>query len=331
MTVLVITHSQDNPSVEDVRRAVEARGERAWRLDTDRYPTDLRFSVTAGEDVPRTTLDGPDGSLALDEVTAVWWRRTMTAAGLPEDMDPQMRRTCVEESSRVLHGMVATLDAFTVDPVPVIRRAENKSLQLAVARAAGLTVPRTVTTNDPAAVRAFAATCPLGMITKMMSSFAIYDEEGREQVVFTNPVAEGDLDDLDGLSLCPMTFQERVEKAVELRVTVVGDRGFAAAIDSQRVERAKSDWRREGLRLVGAWQHYELPNAVAEALLRYMARFELNYGAADFIVTPDGEHVFLKVNPAGEWLWLQEAPGLPIAEALADLLVAQVPHRGGRW
>ncbi len=331
MTVLLITHTHDNPSVDTVRRAVEGRGERAWRLDTDRYPTEIRLSVTAGEDVPRATLDGPDGSLALDEVTAVWWRRTATAAGLPEDMDPQLRAASVEESSRALQGMVASLDAFTVDPIPVIRRAENKPLQLEAARAEGLTIPRTVTTNDPAAVRAFAATCPRGMVAKMMSSFAIYDDEGREQVVFTSPVSEADLDDLDGLSLCPMTFQERVEKALELRVTVVGDRVFAASIDSQRVERAKSDWRREGVALLDAWRRYELPGPVADGLLRYMARFELNYGAADFIVTPAGEHVFLEVNPAGEWFWLQDAPGLPIAEALAELLTAKAPRRRGRW
>ncbi|MFO0652907.1 MAG: MvdD family ATP-grasp ribosomal peptide maturase [Polyangiales bacterium] len=331
MTILIITHRDDNPSVEQVREAVEARGDRAWRFDTDRYPTEIKLSVSEGRDAPRATLEGPDGTLHLDEVTAVWWRRTHTGRDIPRDMERQMRAACVEESKRSLAGTLAALDAFTVDPMPVIRRAENKPLQLKVARALGLDVPRTLTSNDPAAVRAFAATCPGGMITKMMASFAIYDEDGREHVVFTNPVSDDHLADLDGLSLCPMTFQEKLEKRVELRVTVVGDRVFTASIDSQRASRAKHDWRREGSALLGEWRHYELPDDVAQRLLRYMDHFGLTYGAADFIVTPEGRHVFLECNPAGEWFWLQVSPGLPIAEAMADVLTGRAPHRGGLW
>nr|HMQ20943.1 tetratricopeptide repeat protein [Planctomycetota bacterium] len=45
------------------------------------------------------------------------------------------------------------------------------------AAALGLTVPPTLTTNDPAAVRAFTARHPQGIVTKMLSTFAL-DREG---------------------------------------------------------------------------------------------------------------------------------------------------------
>jgi len=184
----------------------------------------------------------------------------------------------------------------------------------------GLDTPRTLITNDPEAVRAFARSCERGMITKMLSSFAIYQDDA-EKVVFTNPVAVEDLNDLDGLRLCPMTFQEQVSKRLELRITVVGGRVLAAAIDSQASERAAHDWRRDGVRLLDAWQPYTLPPEVEEKLLRLMDYFNLNYGAADFIVTPEGRHVFLEVNPSGEFFWLELHPGLPISEAIADVLL----------
>jgi hypothetical protein len=38
-------------------------------------------------------------------------------------------------------------------------------------------------------------------------------------------------------------------------------------------------------------------------------------------VTPEGRHVFLESNPAGEWLWLDELHGCAISSALADELV----------
>jgi glutathione synthase/RimK-type ligase-like ATP-grasp enzyme len=164
-------------------------------------------------------------------------------------------------------------------------------------------------------------------MTKMLSSFAVYNREGRESVVFTNPIGPEDLEDLTGLSLCPMTFQERVEKRLELRATVVGRSVFTASIDSQASTRAAHDWRRDGVRLVDEWRPYTLPPEAEQPLLKLMDYFGLNYGAADFILTPDGRHVFLELNPAGEFFWLEHGPGLDISGALADVLLGLAPRR----
>jgi len=333
MTVLIITHSEDNESSARVAAAVEARGVRAYRLDTDLYPTDLRISIADEPTMgarPHGTIVGPAGELSLEEISALYYRRFNVGARIPTDLDRQLRVPSIEESRRVVHGLMAVLAAtgvFALDRLDVLRRAELKSLQLALARRVGLDVPRTLVSNDPAAVRAFAARTPAGIVTKMMASFAIHDPEGREQVVFTNPVSQEDLADLDGLSLCPMTFQERVDKALELRVTVVGDRVMAASIDSNALPRSRTDWRREGVALLDAWKHYELPADVHAKTLALMDALGLNYGAFDFIVTPEGRHVFLEVNPAGEFMWLLHAPGLPVDEALADVLCGRSPRR----
>jgi len=39
------------------------------------------------------------------------------------------------------------------------------------------------------------------------------------------------------------------------------------------------------------------------------------------IVTPQGEYIFLEINPNGQWLWIEELANLPISQALADLLI----------
>jgi glutathione synthase/RimK-type ligase-like ATP-grasp enzyme len=213
-----------------------------------------------------------------------------------------------------------------MDHLHHIRHAENKQLQLQVARELGLNIPRTLTTNDPAAVHAFAKSCAGGMVTKMLSSFAIYDER-KELVVFTNPVKPEDLADLSGLSLCPATFQELIPKSLEIRVTVVGHRVMSAAIDSQASARAAHDWRRDGVNMIQDWRPYQLPLEVEEKILRLMDYFSLNYGAIDIILTPDNRHVFLELNPCGEFFWLEKTPGLPISEAIADLLLGHTRRR----
>jgi hypothetical protein len=37
-------------------------------------------------------------------------------------------------------------------------------------------------------------------------------------------------------------------------------------------------------------------------------------------VTPEGRYVFLEVNPAGQYMWIESKLGLPITAALADAL-----------
>ena len=58
-----------------------------------------------------------------------------------------------------------------------------------------------------------------------------------------------------------------------------------------------------------------------------MDYFSLNYGAIDIILTPDGRHVFLELNPSGEFFWLERTPGLPISDAIADLLLGHSMRR----
>ena len=328
MSILIITHSDDNESIARVRETIARKGGHTIRFDTDRYPTDVR--LTAYYDTSRDerlTLTNEEGEFDLREVEAVWHRRISFGAQLPKTLDKQLRHASLGETSAAAHGMLASLKAFRMDHLHHIRHAENKQLQLQVARELGLDIPRTLTTNDPTTVRAFAESCENGIVTKMLSSFAIYDE-GKELVVFTNPVKREELEDLSGLNLCPATFQESLSKSLEIRVTVVGQRVMSAAVDSQVSARATHDWRRDGLSMLQDWRPYELPTEVEEKILRLMDHFLLNYGAIDVILTPDGRHVFLELNPCGEFFWLERSPGLPISDAIADVLLGQgAPYR----
>jgi MvdD family ATP-grasp ribosomal peptide maturase len=320
MTVLIITHSQDNESIPMVLQAISDRGGKAFRFDTDRFPTEVQLDVYYGKNERLLLTDG-DQKLNLHDVSAVWYRRIAIGAKIPPTMDQQMRQASIQESRVTVQGMIASIRGFHLDPLHHIRRAENKQLQIQVAREIGLDTPRTLTTNNPQAVREFAQECQQGIITKMLSSFAIYDQQGREQVVFTNPVSLEDLEHLEGLRYCPMTFQEKIPKALELRTTIVGKRVFTAAVDSQALTKAEYDWRRQGIALLDAWEPYQLPEDVESKLLQLMAEFGLNYGAIDILLTPDNRHVFLEVNPVGEFFWLERCPGLPISQAIAELLL----------
>jgi glutathione synthase/RimK-type ligase-like ATP-grasp enzyme len=322
--VLLVTRSDDNESVGMVQRALKARGATGVRLDTDRYPSSVQLSTSFDGPRTRRVLETEHGRVDLERLTSIWYRRFLAGGQLPESLG-DLREACVDESRRTLYGSIAATRCFQLDPLRAVRRCDHKELQLRQARAFGLDVPRTLFSNAPDEVRRFASAVKGPLITKMQHSFAIY-RQGVEHVVYTNELSPADLDALDGLALSPMTFQEKLEKQLELRATVVGRRVFTAAVDSQALAGAKLDWRKEGMALLDAWTPYQLPRAIERGLLKLTAWFGLNYAAADFIVTPKGRHVFLEINAGGEFFWLQRRPGLPIVEALADVLLDRAPR-----
>jgi len=125
-----------------------------------------------------------------------------------------------------------------------------------------------------------------------------------------------DLSRLDDVCYTPVIFQEYVPGAMDLRVTVVEDDMFAAAITSE--SRYAADYR-PGLASATV-EPFVLPVEVAGKLHALMSAFGLNYGAIDLRVTPEGDYVFFEVNPAGEYLFVSARTGQPVSEAIAATL-----------
>lgn len=143
-------------------------------------------------------------------------------------------------------------------------------------------------------------------------------ESGRMQMAYTRRIEPAELDDLAGVEVTAHLFQQFVEpKAFEARVTVVGDRVFAAAIHANS-DTARVDWRADYDAL--DYAVVEPPEPVNAGMLAFLKYFGLFFGAFDFVITPDQKWIMLECNPAGAYGWLEETLDLPITSALADLL-----------
>lgn len=322
---IIITRSEDiTGMIPELRKQLQDRGVEVMRFDTDRFPFEAQavFAQDQGRETIRFRTGEQDFRVEADD--AIWYRRAAWAGKLPQDMDPQLRHGAVLESKTLLLGMLTAPPCFIMDSPDLVRRCGHKPQQLRLAREVGLAIPRTLMTNDPEEARAFIASCPNGAIAKMLSAFPIFDEDGEEQVVFTTKLTDRHIGDLDGLRYSPMVFQEQLQKRLELRVTVIGNQMFAAAVDSQKTAGAETDWRERGVTLLRSWMPYTLPTEIERALHRYMDQIGMQYSAIDIIVEPDGRHVFLEANPAGECFWLEyNSPNFPLSVALADVLLGE--------
>ncbi|MGL5877966.1 MAG: MvdC/MvdD family ATP grasp protein, partial [Xenococcaceae cyanobacterium] len=159
MTVLIITYSEDNESISLVTNAIEARGGKVFRFDTDRFPTEVQLDIYYAKDSERVILRDRDRVLDLNQVSSVWYRRVAIGAKIPQTMESQFRKASIGESRATIGGAIASIRGFHLDRLPNIRLSENKQLQLQVAREIGLDTPRTLTTNNPEAVKQFVREC----------------------------------------------------------------------------------------------------------------------------------------------------------------------------
>jgi MvdC family ATP-grasp ribosomal peptide maturase len=317
--VLLLTHSGDFYTIDLVSQALARRGVRPIRFNTDLFPSSIKLSTRAGDERAALLFTEAGEQISATEVRAVWARK-LWSPRMADDLDERYRSMCVGESIAALEGFLDALhDAHWVNDLQSQRAAENKQRQLRLAARAGLRVPRTLVTNDPAAAREFFAETEGQTVAKLLRPIAV-SMDAVQPFVYTNRVREEDLNGAETLRHSPMVFQELIPKACELRVAFVAGETFAGALDASGTSRGHTDWRRvapEECR----WQKAQLPTEVVSGLQALMSELGLVFGAVDFICTPSGEYVFLEVNPGGEWGMLERDLGLPISEAIAEALL----------
>jgi hypothetical protein len=321
-TVLIVTNDHDEHAsavIEELHR----RDVPVFRFHPEEFPTASSVSLEIDHGRVRGELRNSYHRVDFDDVCAAWYRRSRNLFQEPpsttsERLDEYVRAQC----NATLSAMFETLQTLWVGHPRHLRRAEVKALQLVEANKAGLLTPLTLISNEPARAQAFVDSLqPRECAIKPLMAIGVTDENGY-RLPLTTTLPSGH--PLDSVALAPNMFQPYVDKAFELRCVVIGDNVFAAKLDSQASELTRKDWRAGDWRGNGVQQQvFELPAHVRAAILRMMHSFELKFASLDMIVTPNGEFVFLELNPNGQWLWLEFELGLPLVATMADLLTSR--------
>ncbi|MEV6981182.1 ATP-grasp ribosomal peptide maturase [Sphaerisporangium sp. NPDC051017] len=306
--VLVIT-AVDDITADLVIRRLYDRAVPVVRLD----PADFlggvaTMSARFGREmsgVIRTT----SRELDLGRVRAVWWRRP-TPYQVPAGLDEHISRFTVNEAGMGFTGVLAALDSLWVYHPWDIRAADHKPVQLNAAVDCGFRIPETLITNDLQQAHVFVQAFE-SVVYKPLRQGPLPSEDGRLGTIWVGPVSADDLN--EAVADTAHTFQARVPKVADVRVTVVDQRIFAVRIDSGGLLDWRSDYSALDYSLVPC------PVEVERAIHSYMTRFRLLFGAFDFALTLSGEWIFLECNPNGQWAWIEKQEDA-VADALADLL-----------
>lgn len=316
-SVLIVSTVAD-AATDEVVRHLAARGVPHRRLQTEDYPFARTFAYRPQPNIESWMVS--DGE-PISPPTTIWYRRFRTPAK-PEGMDDGIYTFCLHETRAALLGSLMSRDVRWMSHPAAIWQAEFKPFQLSLAAHLGLSIPRTIVTNDPATIRTAFADFGSMVVKPTRTGHLIH--KGQEFAIFTSRVLEEHLEQLDNARLSPAIYQALVPKRFDLRITIVGQRVFAAAIDSQSDPMAMTDWRQTNNPQL-PHRPFSVPEAVTSLLLRLMGTLRLTFAAIDMIQTPEGKYVFLEVNPNGQWLWLDDRLGLGISSAVAEWLAGPTP------
>jgi hypothetical protein len=247
-----------------------------------------------------------DPATMANPVSVVYRRATAAAHA-----DPGVEDYLTTEVGEYVYALGAlTPDWHWFPSAPLtVRTAGIKPLQLHLAHEVGLRTPTTYVGSDTSRLRALGVGA--GWVAKPLRAQHVV-VEGRHRWLGTVH-----LDDLpDSEQLAPAIHQPRLDIADEVRVVVVDDevRGFRVCPPTDDYADLKD--------LVGRCTHVpaEVPRSVADGLRALLTRLSTRFASSDFIVTTDGDWVFLELNPNGQWYFLQQDTGTDLLGLVIEAL-----------
>lgn len=310
---ILILSSRADFSCDYVVAQLLALGRPYLRLNTEDFAS-YEVSLDPIRKELRCRVKNTNFLINSDSLRSVWFRRSVylrdSSASIPSKADEQIARM---QWAAFVRGLVVFDRARWFNHPGATYLAEQKPLQLSVAKEIGFSVPQTLITNDATRAEFFSSE---RLAVKGVDTVLAH-ESGEEIFAFTDILARSHLS-AESLRAFPATVQEAILPKVDIRVTVIGDSIFAASITRDDWGIA-GDWRADKTDL--RYARHSLPSSIEELCLRLMQRLGLRFGAIDLVRRSD-DYFFLEINPTGEWAWLVDTTGMKIDEAIAHELTS---------
>lgn len=258
------------------------------------------------------------------EITAIWDRRPENPHKLTTRFsDKKVNKFLRQEGEGFLSFLRFYLrDIYSIGSIVEDRPASSKMFQLSIAKKMGIKIPDTMFANTKDAF------FPLlekneEVSLKPIDASGFFTKDGMEYVFYSRKIKSEEIKRQPDAAFnqTAIFLQPYVDKKYELRITVCNDDVIACKIDSQSLDddKGKVDWR-QGYDFGLKQEIVDIPGYIKDFCIYFLKEIHLNFGCFDFIVTPDGEYVFLECNPNGQWLWIELATGYDISRVIAKNL-----------
>ena len=284
-----------------IQRRVEEMGHACHIIEVDALAGSGELTWSADE---CTIPARGGGSIDARDLDLIWWRRVQLSQKLPNENRVHVELVNNDCRAALIGTLLTSFRGTWVnDPVHALL-AENKLLQLNVARVAGFQVPDTLVSQDPERIRRFCAGRPTVLKAVMGTPRA---------GLLTRMVTDEDLADDAGLRVSPAIYQEYVRGSRHLRVQCFGEEMIAVLITTEEL-----DWRAH---LDSHFRVWPLAKDVTARLGEVLRALGLRMGIVDLKVTDEDKIVWLEINQQGQFLFLEGLIGVPLTNAFSHFLL----------
>lgn len=328
--IIVIVSYRTDKHATYVKQKLEKLGETVFLLNFGEYPDSFRSSVKYSSNKPEAINFRMGKKLIYgNQIKSVWWRRPLGCFG--EENSNLMEKYVRSEAETYTRSLPLLLThAFWVSDADATRIANRKPYQLVVARTAGFKVPASLIGNSAKDVLCFLNKMNgRAVIMKAVNSAFMRlnakakDSKGLNRAIYTKVISPKLLKENQRMIRdCPFILQEAVPKDLDIRVTVVGEKVFAAGIEIEVPEKLRDtlDWR--CLALKKRYVKHNLSKEIANQCVAMTRNLGLVFGCIDLAFSQKDGYTFFEINPQGQWLPSEEILGYPISAALSELLLA---------
>lgn len=320
--ILIVTNKNDEHSDLVIDKLIKFKA-KYIRFNTEEFPELVKIDISINNKFNGLFIF-KDCQLKFSDIKSVWFRRPKEPEWEKEKkfINKEANKFALNQRNHTLNGLWEALDCFWVSHPQKIKEAEYKIYQLKLARQLGFKIPKTIITNNIKQAKAFylsAKEQKERIITKTLIESSVI-KKNKVYAIYTNLIDFQNFNNPDEINLVPSLFQKNILKKIELRITIVGKKVYAAEIHSQESIKTNQDWRHYDFNNVPHLVH-RLPIEIEEKCIKLVHKLGLNFGTIDMIVTPDNQYLFLEINPNGQWGWIEILTGLPISDSLAKLLI----------
>ena len=277
------------------------------RVNGDELTLNKSFCIPVSEE--QDTLEITKTKLInLKSVSVVWFRRwsdrsfLMNAIGTSDDglKVPYMFLENLNIDYHIFRNFL--FSKFCDKPFisnPLNSNRLNKFEMLSIAKKIGLNIPTTMVCNNKNDLLIFINKYK-SVITKDMESSSFVKVGPYYYSNFTASIPKSALAKLPE-KFALSVFQEKIEKEYEVRVFYFFGKCFSMAIFSQSDSKTETDFRKYNKKKPNRNIPYILNHSLNSKITLLMKKLGLETGSIDLIKKPNGEYIFLEVNPVGQF------------------------------
>lgn len=329
--ILIVSHDSIDEPTNDLIDWLSFYKANFQRINGEDFYFNKKFNVNYNE----SYIETENFTIQSKDVNVIWYRRWSNRS--VNSIRKEFDRNNLDEEERYflgayhgyllgeVNGVPSTIfnlfnDKKWIPDYGLSRGKLNKLETLQLAKSVGIMVPKLIITTSKNDVESFYEKVG-DLITKSIVDADLLSLREEKLDLLTKLISKKEIEALPK-TFFPTLFQNKIEKAFEIRTFFIEDEYYSMAIFSQNDASTSVDFRNYNSRKPNRYVPFKLPEEEENRLKKLMKLIGLNSGSIDILVEKETQKFyFLEVNPVGQLGMVSENCNYCLEKIIAEKLI----------